>query len=105
MEQGMCLLLLAIACSLYACSLVCNVHHSDNDSTLIAQMYIYSMNKLEYELRPVLTFFVRIVLRWQIYSESDEVNTVQMDIRDGHGQTVSKVTALDSNRSEMLVRA
>jgi hypothetical protein len=30
--------------------------------------------------------------RWnKIYSESDEVNTVQMDIRDGHGQTIQKI--------------
>lgn len=30
--------------------------------------------------------------RWnKIYSESDEVNTVQLDIRDGHGQTIQKV--------------
>ncbi|CAM9627929.1 unnamed protein product, partial [Chrysoparadoxa australica] len=30
--------------------------------------------------------------RWNaIYSESDEVNSVQMDIRDGHQQTVDKV--------------
>ena len=30
--------------------------------------------------------------RWnKIYSDSDEVNKVQMDIRDGHGQTVDKV--------------
>lgn len=32
--------------------------------------------------------------RWnKIYSDSDEVNSVQMDIRDGHGQTVDKVLA------------
>jgi len=30
--------------------------------------------------------------RWnKIYSDSDEVNTVQMDIRDGHGQTIDKI--------------
>lgn len=30
--------------------------------------------------------------RWnKIYSESDEVNNVQMDIRTGHGQTIDKV--------------
>jgi magnesium-protoporphyrin O-methyltransferase len=30
--------------------------------------------------------------RWnKIYSESDEVNAVQMDIRDGHGQTIEKI--------------
>lgn len=30
--------------------------------------------------------------RWnKIYSESDEVNTVQLDIRDGHGQTIEKI--------------
>eukprot|EP00546_Thalassionema_frauenfeldii_P009102 CAMPEP_0178918628 /NCGR_PEP_ID=MMETSP0786-20121207/13932_1 /TAXON_ID=186022 /ORGANISM="Thalassionema frauenfeldii, Strain CCMP 1798" /LENGTH=258 /DNA_ID=CAMNT_0020592359 /DNA_START=18 /DNA_END=794 /DNA_ORIENTATION=- len=30
--------------------------------------------------------------RWnKIYSESDDVNSVQMDIRDGHGQTISKI--------------
>lgn len=30
--------------------------------------------------------------RWnKIYSESDEVNGVQMDIRDGHGQTIDKI--------------
>jgi magnesium-protoporphyrin O-methyltransferase len=30
--------------------------------------------------------------RWnKIYSESDEVNTVQMDIRTGHGQTIQKI--------------
>jgi magnesium-protoporphyrin O-methyltransferase len=30
--------------------------------------------------------------RWnKIYSDSDDVNTVQMDIRDGHGQTISKI--------------
>ena len=30
--------------------------------------------------------------RWnKIYSESDEVNKVQLDIRDGHGQTIGKV--------------
>ncbi|KAG5176380.1 magnesium-protoporphyrin IX methyltransferase, putative chloroplast precursor [Tribonema minus] len=32
--------------------------------------------------------------RWnKIYSDSDEVNAVQKDIRDGHGQTVDKVLA------------
>lgn len=31
--------------------------------------------------------------RWnKIYSESDEVNDVQKDIRTGHGQTVDKVS-------------
>jgi len=30
--------------------------------------------------------------RWnKIYSESDDVNSVQMDIRDGHGQTIQKI--------------
>ena len=30
--------------------------------------------------------------RWnKIYSESDDVNAVQMDIRDGHGQTIQKI--------------
>ncbi|CAN0098797.1 unnamed protein product, partial [Hapterophycus canaliculatus] len=30
--------------------------------------------------------------RWnKIYSESDEVNDVQRDIRTGHGQTIDKV--------------
>jgi magnesium-protoporphyrin O-methyltransferase len=30
--------------------------------------------------------------RWnKIYSDSDEVNKVQMDIRDGHGQTIQKI--------------
>jgi len=30
--------------------------------------------------------------RWnKIYSESDEVNAVQLDIRDGHGQTIQKI--------------
>eukprot|EP00545_Synedropsis_sp_CCMP1620_P003288 CAMPEP_0119002862 /NCGR_PEP_ID=MMETSP1176-20130426/187_1 /TAXON_ID=265551 /ORGANISM="Synedropsis recta cf, Strain CCMP1620" /LENGTH=262 /DNA_ID=CAMNT_0006954395 /DNA_START=50 /DNA_END=838 /DNA_ORIENTATION=+ len=30
--------------------------------------------------------------RWnKIYSDSDEVNSVQMDIRDGHGQTIQKI--------------
>lgn len=30
--------------------------------------------------------------RWnKIYSESDDVNTVQLDIRDGHGQTIQKI--------------
>lgn len=30
--------------------------------------------------------------RWnKIYSESDDVNSVQLDIRDGHGQTISKI--------------
>eukprot|EP00571_Detonula_confervacea_P012221 CAMPEP_0172297590 /NCGR_PEP_ID=MMETSP1058-20130122/552_1 /TAXON_ID=83371 /ORGANISM="Detonula confervacea, Strain CCMP 353" /LENGTH=266 /DNA_ID=CAMNT_0013006759 /DNA_START=34 /DNA_END=834 /DNA_ORIENTATION=- len=30
--------------------------------------------------------------RWnKIYSDSDEVNTVQLDIRDGHGQTIQKI--------------
>lgn len=30
--------------------------------------------------------------RWnKIYSESDDVNSVQMDIRDGHGQTIDKI--------------
>jgi len=30
--------------------------------------------------------------RWnKIYSESDEVNTVQLDIRTGHGQTIEKI--------------
>lgn len=30
--------------------------------------------------------------RWnKIYSESDEVNSVQLDIRDGHGQTIQKI--------------
>lgn len=30
--------------------------------------------------------------RWnKIYSDSDEVNGVQMDIRDGHGQTIQKI--------------
>jgi magnesium-protoporphyrin O-methyltransferase len=30
--------------------------------------------------------------RWnKIYSESDDVNTVQMDIRTGHGQTIQKI--------------
>merc|ERR1719491_2457703 len=30
--------------------------------------------------------------RWnKIYSESDEVNKVQLDIRDGHGQTIQKI--------------
>lgn len=30
--------------------------------------------------------------RWnKIYSESDEVNTVQLDIRNGHGQTIQKI--------------
>jgi len=30
--------------------------------------------------------------RWnKIYSESDEVNNVQLDIRDGHGQTIQKI--------------
>lgn len=30
--------------------------------------------------------------RWnKIYSESDEVNSVQMDIRTGHGQTIQKI--------------
>jgi len=30
--------------------------------------------------------------RWnKIYSDSDEVNTVQMDIRTGHDQTISKI--------------
>mmetsp|Transcript_15002 Transcript_15002/g.22077 ORF Transcript_15002/g.22077 Transcript_15002/m.22077 type:complete len:258 (-) Transcript_15002:99-872(-) len=30
--------------------------------------------------------------RWnKIYSDSDEVNSVQMDIRDGHGQTIDKI--------------
>jgi magnesium-protoporphyrin O-methyltransferase len=30
--------------------------------------------------------------RWnKIYSESDDVNTVQMDIRNGHGQTIEKI--------------
>ena len=39
--------------------------------------------------------------RWnKIYSDSDEVNKVQMDIRDGHGQTVDKVLAwLDADGS------
>lgn len=32
--------------------------------------------------------------RWnKIYSESDEVNDVQRDIRTGHGQTIEKVRA------------
>ena len=32
--------------------------------------------------------------RWnKIYSESDEVNNVQMDIRTGHAQTIDKVNA------------
>jgi magnesium-protoporphyrin O-methyltransferase len=30
--------------------------------------------------------------RWnKIYSESDEVNAVQLDIRTGHGQTIQKI--------------
>jgi magnesium-protoporphyrin O-methyltransferase len=30
--------------------------------------------------------------RWnKIYSESDDVNSVQMDIREGHGQTIQKI--------------
>eukprot|EP00527_Entomoneis_sp_CCMP2396_P004140 CAMPEP_0198155276 /NCGR_PEP_ID=MMETSP1443-20131203/69045_1 /TAXON_ID=186043 /ORGANISM="Entomoneis sp., Strain CCMP2396" /LENGTH=259 /DNA_ID=CAMNT_0043822021 /DNA_START=758 /DNA_END=1537 /DNA_ORIENTATION=+ len=30
--------------------------------------------------------------RWnKIYSDSDDVNTVQLDIRDGHGQTIQKI--------------
>lgn len=30
--------------------------------------------------------------RWnKIYSESDDVNSVQMDIRDGHAQTIQKI--------------
>lgn len=30
--------------------------------------------------------------RWnKIYSESDDVNSVQLDIRDGHGQTIDKI--------------
>ena len=30
--------------------------------------------------------------RWnKIYSDSDEVNDVQLDIRDGHGQTIQKI--------------
>lgn len=30
--------------------------------------------------------------RWnKIYSESEEVNTVQLDIRTGHGQTIQKI--------------
>jgi magnesium-protoporphyrin O-methyltransferase len=30
--------------------------------------------------------------RWnKIYSESDEVNSVQLDIRTGHGQTIQKI--------------
>jgi len=30
--------------------------------------------------------------RWnKIYSESDEVNNVQLDIRNGHGQTIQKI--------------
>ena len=30
--------------------------------------------------------------RWnKIYSESDEVNKVQLDIRNGHGQTIQKI--------------
>jgi magnesium-protoporphyrin O-methyltransferase len=30
--------------------------------------------------------------RWnKIYSESEDVNTVQLDIRDGHGQTIQKI--------------
>lgn len=30
--------------------------------------------------------------RWnKIYSESDDVNSVQMDIRDGHAQTIDKI--------------
>jgi magnesium-protoporphyrin O-methyltransferase len=30
--------------------------------------------------------------RWnKIYSESDDVNTVQLDIRTGHGQTIQKI--------------
>jgi len=30
--------------------------------------------------------------RWnKIYSDSDEVNKVQLDIRDGHGQTIQKI--------------
>ena len=30
--------------------------------------------------------------RWnKIYSESDDVNSVQMDIRDGHDQTIQKI--------------
>lgn len=30
--------------------------------------------------------------RWnKIYSESDEVNNVQLDIRDGHDQTIQKI--------------
>jgi magnesium-protoporphyrin O-methyltransferase len=30
--------------------------------------------------------------RWnKIYSESDDVNTVQLDIRNGHGQTIQKI--------------
>lgn len=30
--------------------------------------------------------------RWnKIYSESDDVNSVQMDIRTGHGQTIQKI--------------
>ena len=30
--------------------------------------------------------------RWnKIYSDSDEVNNVQMDIRDGHAQTIDKI--------------
>ena len=39
--------------------------------------------------------------RWnKIYSDSDEVNKVQMDIRDGHAQTVDKVLAwLDADGS------
>lgn len=33
--------------------------------------------------------------RWnKIYSESDEVNNVQLDIRTGHGQTIEKVLVL-----------
>lgn len=33
--------------------------------------------------------------RWnKIYSESDEVNNVQLDIRTGHGQTIEKVGIL-----------
>ena len=30
--------------------------------------------------------------RWnKIYSESDDINTVQLDIRTGHGQTIEKI--------------
>lgn len=56
-------------------------------------MYQYCSTVLDKDKEEVTEYFNNNGFeRWnKIYSESDEVNDVQRDIRTGHGQTIEKV--------------